>query len=71
MMARNIFDVLFVISLIAPVAVLIVGAFALAIPTARLKRRTLERAEQGRATEPRAAGMRAGGGHAFRGQAVR
>ena len=32
-MARNIFDVLFVISLIAPVAVLIVGAFALAIPT--------------------------------------
>jgi len=36
-MAKNIFDILFVLSLFAPIVALIAGALVLAIPTTRLR----------------------------------
>jgi hypothetical protein len=39
-MLKNMFDILFVLSLIAPIGALIAGALALAIPTTRLVWRT-------------------------------
>ena len=39
-MLKNIFDILFVLSLITPIVALVGGAFALAFPTMRLRSRT-------------------------------
>jgi hypothetical protein len=56
-MSKNIFDILFVLSLTAPATAVLVGAFALAIPLTRLRWGASEHGERG--------------GHAFRGQGAR
>lgn len=46
-MVENIFDIFFVLSVIAPIVALIVWAFALAVPTTELRRRTDDEAGAG------------------------
>ena len=70
-MPKNLFDFFFVLSLMAPIVALLVGAFALAIPTRRPRWLTFERAWQGGARGSGRTDMRNGRGHAFRRPAAR